>query len=99
MFTGLNMNQRQANAEEQICHKLVSLARFTAHHRLDQLDPNRRLERIGLTEQKVHVLAKKFIEEMDVLIRAHDIKNVVQRHLWADQIMASHHSLQNAEQR
>ena len=32
------------------------------------------------------MLAKDLVEKMDILVRAHNIKNIVQAHLWTDHI-------------
>src|SRR6266508_4171623 len=99
MFAGLDMHERQSCTEKQFPHELISFTRFVPSDRLDQLDAKRRLERIGFTQQKIHMLAKKFTEEVDFLVRARDIKNFVQRHLWANQIVMSYHFLQDTQQR
>src|SRR6266508_2882029 len=60
MFAGLDMHERQSCTEKQFPHELISFTRFVPSDRLDQLDAKRRLERIGFTQQKIHMLAKKF---------------------------------------
>jgi hypothetical protein len=81
------MHKRQSRAEEQFSHELIGFARFFSGNRSYQFDPNRRLESIGLTQQKIHMLTKKLIEEMDILIGTRNIKNIVQRHFRTNQVM------------
>ena len=78
-FTQRDMHQRYTRAEEQILHELIGFTRLVFGNGLHQLNPDRGLEGCWVTQQKIHVFAKDLVEKMDVFIRAHDVKNIVQR--------------------
>ena len=92
------MHERQSRADEQVFHELIGFAGLIFGDRFDQLNAQSGLERVRVTQQKIHMLAKKFVEKMDIFIWAHDVKDVIQRHFRTDQITRSHHGLQHSQE-
>src|SRR5512138_1159716 len=97
MLTRWDVHKWKARAQKQILHKLIGFTCFRSGHRLYQFNTKRRLERARLTQQKINMFTEELIEEMNVLIWADNIEQVVQRHLWADHIMTSHQALQHTQ--
>src|SRR5689334_1059278 len=97
-LTRRDMHERNACAEKQILHELIGFTRLVFGNRLDQLNADYRLERGGVTKQKVNMLAKDLVEKMDVLVWTHNVENIIYSHLRANHIAPPNHLLQRAEQ-
>ena len=88
---GWDLHQWQSGGQEHILDELVGAARPALGNRPDQFDTDLGLQALWMAQQKVYVLAEQFIKIMNVLIRADDKEDIVQRDFGENDVALSSH--------